>query len=69
MLSHPTLDQLHALGLHGMVKGFKNGGPGAFSNAPSFCVVLPSLLPEESEFFLRNAIREEEQEAILGCLE
>ena len=23
MLSHPTLDQLHALGLHGMVKGFK----------------------------------------------
>lgn len=24
MLSHPTLDQLHALGLHGMAKGFKD---------------------------------------------
>lgn len=24
MLSHPTLDQLGALGLHGMVKGFKD---------------------------------------------
>jgi DNA replication protein DnaC len=23
MLTHPTLDQLHALGLHGMAKGFK----------------------------------------------
>ena len=23
MLAHPTLDQLHALGLHGMAKGFK----------------------------------------------
>ena len=23
MLIHPTLDQLHALGLHGMAKGFK----------------------------------------------
>jgi DNA replication protein DnaC len=24
MLAHPTLDQLHALGLHGMAKGFKD---------------------------------------------
>ncbi len=24
MLTHPTLDQLHALGLHGMAKGFKD---------------------------------------------
>jgi hypothetical protein len=23
MLAHPTLDQLHALGLHGLAKGFK----------------------------------------------
>ena len=23
MLAHPTLEQLHALGLHGMAKGFK----------------------------------------------
>ena len=23
MLAHPTLDLLHALGLHGMAKGFK----------------------------------------------
>ena len=23
MLAHPTLDQLHALGLHGVAKGFK----------------------------------------------
>jgi hypothetical protein len=31
MLSHPTLDQLHALGLHGMIKGFKelNANPEA----------------------------------------
>jgi DNA replication protein DnaC len=26
MLTHPTLDQLHALGLHGMAKGFKELG-------------------------------------------
>jgi hypothetical protein len=37
-------------------------------SAPSFCM-LPSLLPKESEFLLRNAIREEEQEAFLGCLD
>ena len=24
MLAHPTLDQLHALGLHGLAKGFKD---------------------------------------------
>src|SRR5438105_15796834 len=24
MLTHPTLDQLHALGLHGVAKGFKD---------------------------------------------
>jgi DNA replication protein DnaC len=31
MLTHPTLDQLHALGLHGMAKGFKelDGNPEA----------------------------------------
>jgi hypothetical protein len=23
MLAHPTLEQLHALGLHGLAKGFK----------------------------------------------
>lgn len=33
MLMHPTLDQLHALGLHGMAKGFKDlaGNPEARS--------------------------------------
>jgi hypothetical protein len=31
MLTNPTLDQLHALGLHGMAKGFKelDGNPEA----------------------------------------
>ena len=31
MLTHPTLEQLHALGLHGMAKGFKelDGNPEA----------------------------------------
>src|SRR5215471_13518308 len=31
MLTHPTLDQLYALGLHGMAKGFKelDGNPEA----------------------------------------
>ena len=24
MLAHPTLDQLHALGFHGLAKGFKD---------------------------------------------
>ena len=29
MLTHPTLDLLHHLGLHGMAKGFKDLGRGA----------------------------------------
>ena len=34
MLIHPTLDQLHALGLHGMAKGFKelDGNPEALDD-------------------------------------
>jgi len=27
LLNHPTIDQLHALGLHGMAQGFKQTNP------------------------------------------
>ncbi len=34
MLTHPTLDLLHDLGLHGMAKGFKGGYRGRRSPDP-----------------------------------
>jgi DNA replication protein DnaC len=48
MLSHPTLDQLHALGLHGMAKGFIDAATSADSDGLSHAEWLAILLDREA---------------------
>lgn len=48
MLSHPTLDQLHALGLHGMAKAFLDADANADAQALSHAEWLAILLDRES---------------------
>jgi DNA replication protein DnaC len=48
MLSHPTLDQLHALGLHGMAKGFVDAAASVDSEGLSHAEWLAILLDREA---------------------
>jgi DNA replication protein DnaC len=50
MLTHPTLDQLRALGLQGMAKAFENLSDPAEANALSHAEWLGLLLDRESTF-------------------
>lgn len=47
MLTHPTLDQLHTLGLHGMAKAFLDAGPHADMQMLSHAEWLAILLDRE----------------------
>ena len=47
MLTHPTLDQLHALGLHGMAKGFKELQANAEARALDHAEWLGLILEHE----------------------
>ena len=55
MLTHPTLDQLHALGLHGMAKGFKDLAANAETRSLEHAEWLGLLL--ECETTLRRQKR------------
>ena len=48
MLAHPTLDLLHALGLHGMAKGFKELGAQPEATSLDHAEWLALLLEQES---------------------
>ena len=48
MLTHPTLDQLHALGLHGMAKGFKDLGAHPETASLDHAAWLALLLDHET---------------------
>jgi DNA replication protein DnaC len=48
MLIHPTLDQLHALGLHGMAKGFKDLATNAETRSLEHAEWLGLLLEHET---------------------
>src|SRR5579864_3764833 len=48
MLTHPTLDQLHALGLHGMAKGFKEIDTNPEARALEHAEWLALLLEHEA---------------------
>jgi DNA replication protein DnaC len=48
MLTHPTLDLLHALGLHGMAQGFKELGANAEARALDHAEWLGLLLEHEA---------------------
>ncbi len=48
MLSHPTLDQLHTLGLHGMAKAFVDAGEHPDTTALSHAEWLALLLDREA---------------------
>ncbi|CAG4901345.1 unnamed protein product [Acidocella sp. C78] len=48
MLTHPTLDQLHDLGLHGMAKGFKDLGAHPETASLDHAAWLALLLDHET---------------------
>ena len=47
MLTHPTLEQLHALGLHGMAQGFKELQANAEARALDHAEWLGLILEHE----------------------
>src|ERR1700730_14532757 len=61
MLSHPTLDQLHALGLHGMVKGFKELDANPEARALEHPEWLALLLEHEITLRRQSASRREHE--------